>query len=107
MLIGGGHQTAQKGGVILGSRSKLAAILAVAAAIGTTAPIPVASAQGHAPIRAVAAKTCPHGYTRGTINGAVKCLHRGEYCTHSADHQYRHYGFRCTRRYGDGRYHLT
>lgn len=42
------------------------------------------------------------------INGSVKCLARGEFCTHSADSQYRRYGFRCTRYYRNvHRYRLT
>lgn len=75
--------------------AKLAAVLAIAAAVGASTPIP-ASANDHAPIRAIAAKTCSHGYKRGVINGQVKCLRRGEFCTRSADRQYRRYGFRCT-----------
>jgi hypothetical protein len=42
------------------------------------------------------------------INGSVKCLRAGEFCTHSADRQYRHYGFRCVSYYSNvGRYRLT
>lgn len=54
------------------------------------------------------AKTCSAGYVRGVINGSVKCLRRGEFCTHSADRQYRRYGFRCIRYYRNvQRYRLT
>ena len=89
-------------------RTKVAAILAVATAIGGSAPIPAASANRHTPIQAVAAKTCSAGYTAGVINGAVKCLRRGEFCTHSADRQYRRYGFRCIVYYSNvNRYRLT
>lgn len=84
---------------------KVAATLAVAAAIGASTAVPVASASSHAPI-AAAAKTCSRG-TQGVINGSVRCLYRGEYCTRSADRQYRHYGLRCIRRYSNGRYRLT
>jgi hypothetical protein len=88
--------------------AKFAAAIAVAAALGATAPAPAAALYGHAPVRAVAAKSCSSGYTRGVINGSVKCLRRGEFCTHSADRQYRRYGFRCTRYYASvGGYRLT
>ena len=86
----------------------IAAAIGVAAALGASAPAPAVALRGRAPVRAVAAKTCSRGYTRGVINGAVKCLRRGEFCTRSADRQYRRYGFRCTRYYPSvGRYRLT
>ena len=87
---------------------KFAAAIAVAASLAATAPAPAAAFHGNAASRAVVAKTCSHGYVRGVINGSVKCLRRGEFCTHSADRQYRHYGFRCTRYDPSvGRYRLT
>ncbi|MGZ6564462.1 MAG: hypothetical protein ACXVH3_32355 [Solirubrobacteraceae bacterium] len=90
------------------SPGKFAAALAVAAAFGASAPAPAAALHGRAPIRVVAAKSCSSGYKRGVINGVVKCLRRGEFCTHSADRQYRRYGFRCTHYDGRvGRYRLT
>lgn len=73
-----------------------AAVVAAAIALGASAPAPAAPLHNSAPITVVAAKSCSAGYTRGVINGAVKCLRRGEFCTHSADRQYRRYGFRCT-----------
>jgi hypothetical protein len=78
------------------SPAKIVAAVAVAAALGASAPAPAAPIHGHAAIGAVAAKACSSGYKRGVINGVVKCLRHGEFCTHSADRQYRHYGFRCT-----------
>jgi hypothetical protein len=87
---------------------KVVAILAAALVVGAVAPIPAASARHQPPVRAVIAKTCSSGYTRGVINGSVKCLRRGEFCTHSADRQHRRYGFRCTRYYPNvQRYRLT
>lgn len=87
---------------------KFAAAIAVAASLAATAPAPAAALPGNEPSRAIAAKTCSRGYTRGVINGSVKCLRRGEFCAHSADRQYRRYGFRCTRYYPNvGRYRLT
>jgi hypothetical protein len=85
---------------------KVAATVAVAAALGASTSVPVALASGQTPPRAVAAATCSRG-TPGRINGTVKCLQRGQYCTHSADSQYRYYGFRCVRIYSNGRYRLT
>ena len=88
------------------SSTSWAAVIAVVAALGTSAPAPAAPL--HSPVRGVAAKTCSAGYTRGRINGKLKCLHVGEFCTHSADRQYRHDGFRCIRYYRNvHRYRLT
>jgi hypothetical protein len=85
---------------------KAAATLAVTAALGASTLAPVALASSHTPPRAVTATTCSRG-TPGRINGTTKCLYRGEYCTHSADSQYRLYGYRCVRLYSNGRYRLT
>ena len=46
---------------------------------------------------AVAAKTCPAGFTHAVIGGKQKCLHAGEYCSHSEAGQYRPYHFVCVR----------
>lgn len=86
------------------------AVLAAVASMGASTPAAASAAPVHssASIRAVAAKTCSRSYTRARINGAIKCLRAGEFCTHSADRQYRHYGFRCIRYYANvGRYRLT
>ena len=92
------------------SPARWAAVLTTVAALGASAPAPSAAVALHSPgsVRAVVAKTSSAGYTRATINGAVKCLHAGEFCTHSADRQYRRYGFRCIRYYANvHRYRLT
>lgn len=81
---------------MVGLRRKVVAVLAAAVAVGASAPVPAALANERAPASAVIAKTCSSGYTRAVINGSVKCLRRGEFCTHAADRQYRRYGFRCT-----------
>ena len=47
---------------------------------------------------AALAKTCSGGFKHAVINGAEKCLRRGQFCARAADGQYRRYGFRCTRR---------
>lgn len=85
----------------------IAALVSVAAMVSTAA-VPAATAHTQSPAHAVVAKSCSDGYKRGVINGHVKCLRRGEFCTHSADRQYRRYGFRCTRWYRNvHRYRLT
>ena len=44
----------------------------------------------------VPAKTCSAGYKKGTINGVVKCLRAGEYCSIKYKKQYVKYGFTCS-----------
>jgi hypothetical protein len=87
---------------------KFAAVLAAAAVVGASTPAPAAPVRSHAPIQAVAAKTCPAGFTQARTDGRIKCLHVGEFCRHADDRQYRHYGFRCIRYYRNvHRYRLT
>jgi hypothetical protein len=66
-------------------RRKYVALVA-AAAMALGVPVAQSSASASNPI-AVAAKSCPAGFTRGTINGATKCLHAGEFCSKSASSQ--------------------
>lgn len=64
---------------------------------GSVAAVPVAAPTA-APAKtppAVTAKSCSPGYVHGIINGAHKCLRRGEFCTRSAKGQYRQYGYNC------------
>lgn len=44
---------------------------------------------------AALAKTCRSGYTHAVIGGVQKCLHAGEYCSHSEASQYRRYHYVC------------
>jgi len=55
------------------------------------------------------AHSCGSGYTHGVINGAHKCLRRGQFCAINADSQYHRYGFHCHRDSRDsrGNHHLT
>jgi hypothetical protein len=53
------------------------------------------------------AKTCSGSFKHAVINGAEKCLRRGQFCARAADGQYRRYGFRCLGRDAGGRYHLS
>jgi hypothetical protein len=75
-------------------RRSLAAWIAAAALAGLPA---AATPDAHARPAAVAAKPCSAGYTHAVIDGAHKCLRRGQFCTRSADRQYRKYGFRCVK----------
>ena len=88
-------------------KRRLAALAAAAVAF-TAAPAiaPVVRGSPIAPSTA-AAKTCSAGFKRAVINGAEKCLRRGQFCAHRADRQYRRYGYRCTRRDARGNYHLS
>jgi hypothetical protein len=86
-------------------RHALAAALATAAVISAT---PAGAADRPAAPIAIASKTCSRGFTHAVINGSQKCLRRGEFCAHSADSQYRRYGYRCTKYYANvSRYRLT
>lgn len=43
------------------------------------------------------AKPCSGSYKHGVIDGAHKCLRRGQFCKKAADRQYHRYGFHCHR----------
>lgn len=75
----------------------LAAIACLAAAAPAAGPL--------AP--AALGKSCGSGYTHAVINGAHKCLRRGQYCARRADRQYHRYGYHCHKRDRNGDYHLT
>jgi hypothetical protein len=83
-------------------------IVAVVAALGFIGAVPAtqAVARPAAPV-AIAATTCGAGYKHAVINGAEKCLRRGEFCAHGADSQYRRYGYKCVSQDDRGNYHLT
>jgi hypothetical protein len=83
----------------------VAAVLATSA-VGVAAAQAPAAPPASAPV-GIVAKSCSGGFVHGVINGAQKCLRRGEFCAHAADRQYRRYGYRCTRRDANGSYHLT
>jgi ABC-type sugar transport system substrate-binding protein len=82
-------------------RRRLALLISAGALAGSVAAAPAAT-----PTVAVA-KSCSGSFTHAVINGAEKCLRRGEYCAHAADQQYRRYGFYCRKRDARGSYHLT
>jgi hypothetical protein len=82
-------------------RRRLALLISTAALAGGVAAVPAAT-----PTVAVA-KSCSTSFTHAVINGAEKCLRRGQYCAHAADRQYHRYGFSCRNRDARGSYHLT
>jgi hypothetical protein len=75
-------------------RQAFAALATTAALAGA---VPAIAAERPAPAIATASKTCSRGFTHAVINGSQKCLRRGEFCAHSADSQYRRYGYHCTK----------
>jgi hypothetical protein len=87
-------------------KRRLAALAVAAAAFAAAPYAPVLSGTPLAPAEAVA-KTCSSGFKHAVINGAPKCLRRGQFCAPAADRQYRRYGYRCTKRDARGNYHLT
>jgi hypothetical protein len=90
------------------SRAKVAVAVAAAAAVGLSTPAPAEPGVSNAPIHAIAARSCPAGFTRASIDGRATCLHAREFCRHAADREYRRYGFRCIRYYRNvHRYRLT
>lgn len=83
-------------------------LVALVATLALAGAAPVASQS--APLQhptAVASKTCSSSYTHAIINGAHKCLRRGQYCAHGSDRQYHRYGFHCHSRDSRGSYHLS
>lgn len=75
----------------------VAGCLAVGGALDGVA-VAVASPRG-AVVRSVgvAAKSCGPGFTHAVIDGEQKCLHAGEYCSHTEARQYVRYHFVCER----------
>ena len=88
-------------------RSPRARMAALVAALSLVGAVPVTAAQSHSPVHAIATKSCGSGYTHAVINGAHKCLRRGQFCSHSADRQYHRYGYHCHKRDRRGNYHLS
>jgi hypothetical protein len=87
-------------------KRRLAALAAAVVAFAAAPAVPIFDASHVAPADAVA-KSCSTGFKHAVINGAEKCLRRGQFCARAADGQYRRYGYRCTKRDGRGNYHLS
>jgi hypothetical protein len=88
-------------------RRHLAVLLASAGFLA--APAVGVATTHHTPAhtQAVAAKSCRSGYTHAVIGGEQKCLHAGEFCARRYRRQYTRYGYSCTKRDRNGRYHLV
>jgi hypothetical protein len=69
-------------------------------AIAATPPAVAGAAAGNA--APAAAASCVYG----RIGGVRKCLRAGEYCARRYQHQYRRYGFTCSKLDYLGRWHL-
>jgi hypothetical protein len=73
-------------------KRRLVALGAAAALfVGAPAVAPVVHGSPVTPPAALA-KTCSGGFKHAVINGAGKCLRRGQFCARAADGQYRRYG---------------
>ena len=77
-------------------RTRLAVIVASLSLLGAV-PVHAESPSAH-----LACKSA-------TINGAHKCIAAGQFCQRNprAMRDYRRYGYKCTKRDANGRYHLT
>jgi hypothetical protein len=84
-------------------RSRLASLLA---AVALLAPAAVPAVAQSSP-SAYAAKTCSRGFKHAVIHGQEKCLRRGEFCARKYQRDYKRYGYSCSKRDRNGRYHLT
>lgn len=73
-----------------------AATIAVLA-IGTS--VPAAAPAAHRPVASIACAPA-------TIAGHHKCIGVGQYCARRSERDYERYGYKCTKRDRNGRYHL-
>jgi hypothetical protein len=77
-------------------RKRIAVVAAVAALGAVPAAVPQAVANpAHASCK------------RAVIGGKHKCIARGQYCSRRYQSDYRRYGYSCSRRDRNGRYHLA
>jgi len=83
-------------------RRRIATLAAAASLLGAAGAAPPSAVA-----MPIAAKPCSSGWTHASINGAHKCLRRGQFCARRADRQYHRYGFHCHKRDARGNYHLT
>lgn len=77
-------------------RSAIAVVAAIVIALGGGA--------------ASAPATTPHSVQiackRAIIGGKSKCIAAGQFCAHAQEHDYNRYGYTCSKRDRNGRYHL-
>jgi hypothetical protein len=77
-------------------KSRWAGLLAALALLGA---VPAASVEA-SPVagpQAVAAKSCPPGFTHAALSWGHKCLRAGQFCKTNANREYHRYGFHCKR----------
>jgi hypothetical protein len=79
-------------------------LLVTAVAVSSLAALPAAPAAVADRGGPIASAACTHA----TIEGQSKCIARGQFCAHNsrAERDYRKYGFTCSKRDRNGRYHL-
>ena len=75
------------------------AALAIAAALLGAAPLATPVADAASPTATAACK-------RAKIGGQSKCIARGQYCAKRFERDYNRYGFTCSKRDRNGRWHL-
>jgi hypothetical protein len=75
-------------------------VLAAAGAIVAGAPVTEAQPIPSSPQVSASCK-------RATIGGRRKCIAAGQYCSRSHQRDYKRYGYSCSRRDSNGKYHLV
>jgi hypothetical protein len=75
----------------------------------TIAALVAAAFIGGVPAASSASPSAPaHASCKSaTIGGHHKCIARGQYCSRSHQRDYQRYGYSCSKRDRNGRYHLT
>ena len=75
-------------------KTRTAGLLAALALIGAVPAASVEAASVSGP-QAVAAKSCPPGFTHAVLSWGHKCLRPGQFCKRAANREYHRYGFHC------------
>jgi curli biogenesis system outer membrane secretion channel CsgG len=79
---------------------RIASVIAALALVGAA---PTASTAASAPADPAVHAAC----TSARIGGQRKCIARGQFCARSHQRDYRRYGYSCSKRDRNGRYHLV
>ena len=82
-------------------RRLIAALAALAVAVGIPAGAAATAPQHHA-AAPIAQTACMHA----KIGGKRKCIASGQYCARRYERDYERYGFTCSKRDRRGRWHL-
>jgi curli biogenesis system outer membrane secretion channel CsgG len=78
-------------------------ISSIVVALALAAAAPAASTAATGPAGATVHAACQSA----TIGGQHKCIARGQFCARSHQRDYKRYGFSCSKRDRNGRYHLV